>query len=169
MIDQSPCRVVAVDSMILAYAVRKTPAPADKVRRAKYLFDEFQREDAVIIVSAVVVAEYLGAVAEDQRKQTAEEIGARFQVEPFDQDDTVLAAKLCDDAQLYRQRNEEGQRHKIKADSMIIATAANRGAGEFFTEDGDSLKMAERFGMIAKKLPDFQVPDIEGHHLFEGK
>ena len=158
MSENAGPRVVAFDSMVLAYAVRKTPSQKGKVRRAHLLVAELERDKAVIIIPSVVVTEYLKEIAQDDRDRAANEIASWFKVEAFDLEDTVLASKLWDDGEAHRRREEEGYRNKMKADAMIIAVAINRGAGEFFSEDGDSRKMATRWGLQADSIPQFDLP-----------
>jgi predicted nucleic acid-binding protein len=144
-------RIVAIDSMTLVWGIRKRGSK-ENLEHAAILFAELERDDATIIVPAVVVAEYLIPVPSEDRDNTVTAL-QRFQIEPFDVRDAVLAAKLWSDGKTRRQMASAGARICLRADTLIVATAKNRGAREFYTDDNDCFDMATRAGMAAKKLP----------------
>lgn len=160
-------RLVAIDSMTLVWGVRKHGSK-ENLEHAALLFAQLEREEATIIVPAVAVAEYLVAVPQDDREKTIAAM-KRFQIEPFDVRDAALAAKLWSDGKVRRQMSRPGARICLKADTLIVATAKNRGAREFYTDDKDCLNMARRAGMDAKGLPTVDLPGIAGRHLFENR
>jgi len=157
-------RVVAIDTMTLVWGVRKHGAK-ENLEHAALLFSQLERDEATIIVPSVVVAEYLIAVPPDNREQTIAAM-KRFQIEPFDVRDAALAAKLWCDGKTKRQMSREGARICLKADILIVATAKNCGAREFYTNDEDCLDMAQLAGMDAKRLPTADLPPIQGPNLF---
>jgi len=153
-------RVVAIDCMTLIWGVRKK-GPPEKIKHAAILFDQLDNEDATIILPSIVVAEYLTAVPGKDHERTITAM-KRFQIEPFDVRDASLAARLWNEGKTKRQMGTQGARIALRADSLIIATAKNRGAQEFFTEDSDCLKMAAKI-MTASRLPTMSpfLPGID--------
>ena len=145
-------RIVAVDCMTLIWGIRKGPKPADKIERASLLFEQLEVDKATVIVPSVVLAEFLVAVPAEQRAQTAAAMGERFRVEPFDLHDAVLAAELWSEGKSHRQMGKPNARIALRADTLIIATARNHGAQEFFTDDDDCFRLANTV-MTARRLP----------------
>jgi predicted nucleic acid-binding protein len=82
----------------------------------------------------------------------------RFLIEPFDARDAILAAELWNEGKSTREMKTRGSRVCLRADALIVATAKNHGATEFFTEDNDCFNMASKV-MVAKRLPTI-APDL---------
>ncbi|MGB2822129.1 MAG: PIN domain-containing protein [Phycisphaerae bacterium] len=152
MSGQKHQRVVAVDSMVLVWGIRKT-GPEEKIRRARYLFSELEDDEAQVILPSVAVAEYITPLASpDERAQVVAAMGERFIISPFDANDAILAAQLYREGQARRKMGARGARVCLRADSLIVATAKNHGAREFYTEDVDCYNMASQV-IHTKKLP----------------
>jgi predicted nucleic acid-binding protein len=149
--DNGKKRVVAVDTMVLVWAIRKK-GPKDKILHAGYLFKELQQAKAQVIVPSIVVAEYIAPINPQDRIKVVAAITERFRIEPFDIKDVVTAAELWDWGRAGRPMQRPGARTALRADSLIVATARNHGATEFYTEDEACFAMANRI-MTAKRLP----------------
>jgi predicted nucleic acid-binding protein len=149
--DPAKQRVVAVDNNILVWAIRKK-GPQDKVLHARYLFTELERDKAQIIVPSIVVAEFLAPISPQDRGLVVAAISERFRIEPFDIKDAVVAAELWDAGKAGRHMQHPNARTTLRADSLIVATAKNHGATEFYTEDDDCFAMASKI-MDARRLP----------------
>ena len=154
---------MAVDTMVLQWAIRRKGGSADKIKHALYLFAEFEREHAQIIVPSVVVAEFLIGVHPEAWPAVVASFTERFLVEPFDTKDTIMAATLWNYGKAHRAMGIPGARVRLRSDTLIIATAVGHGATEFYTDDDDCFAMAGKV-MTAKRLPTippdlfFQVP-----------
>lgn len=151
MTNPSTQRVVAVDTNVLVWGMRKK-GPQDKVRHARYLFTELEYAKAQIIIPSIVVAEYLAPISPRDRGTVVAAMSERFRIEPFDVKDAVTAAELWDLGKAGRQMQHSNARTTLRADTLIVATAKNHGATEFYTEDDDCYAMAEKI-MKAKRLP----------------
>ena len=149
---------VAIDSMILVWGVRRSGDP-DRLRHARWLFEELQKRDARLIVSAIVVAEYLSHVADADRRATATEIRNQFTVAPFDIRATELASQLFAHGQSGRRKGEAGGRKTLRADTLIIASSKIAGATEFVSSDKACRQLATVAGMEARDLPTI-APDL---------
>jgi predicted nucleic acid-binding protein len=153
-------RIVAIDTMTLIWGVRKD-GPEDRIAHAGYLFRELERDKAQIIVPSIVVLEYVTAIqSPGDRANVIGAISERFCVEPFDVKDVDLAARLWQQFKPALQVDQEGARTKMRADTLIVATAKNHGATEFYTEDTDCFRMASTV-MVAKRLPTIPVDLFE--------
>jgi predicted nucleic acid-binding protein len=153
-------RIVALATMALAWGIRKKGSK-ENIKRARYLFNELEQDDAQIVVPSVVVAEYIAAIADQpERDQTVAEMSVRFILAPFDQRDALLAAQLWRDGKSKRELGSKGSRVCLRADVMIVATAVGHGAREFYTNDTDCLKMAKKV-IDARPLPEM------GANLFD--
>ena len=147
--------------MVLVWGVRKHGQP-ERIKHAGILFDELEEDEATVVLPAIVVAEYITPLrTQKERERTSAALAKRFQVEVFDIRDAVLAAKLWNDGKTRREKAKPNVRTCLRDDTLIIATAVNRGAKVFYTEDDDCFDMAKRAGMNAKKLPTIG-------NLFEG-
>jgi predicted nucleic acid-binding protein len=144
-------RIVAIDTNVLVWGVRKK-GPADKMLYAGYLFDELSQDEAQIIIPSIVAAEFITDIPPDARAKVIAELSVRFRIEPFDAKDAILAAELWDIGKAGRQMAQPGARTTLRADTLIVATAKNHGAKEFYSDDGDCRDLASKF-MTAKPLP----------------
>jgi predicted nucleic acid-binding protein len=156
-------RIVSVDTNVLIWGIRKQ-GPPDKRTHAGYLFrqldadrDERGENNVQIIIPTIVLAEFITPVrSREERERVIGELGKRFLIEPFDEQDAALAATLWHFGKGSRQKHSpprDGQRVVLRADTMIVATARGHGATEFFSDDEGARAMAAEAGMIAKKLP----------------
>ncbi len=55
--------LVAVDTMTLVWGIRKEGTP-EELKRAKWLFDFLDQDNAQVIIPSVVISEYLTPVEE---------------------------------------------------------------------------------------------------------
>jgi len=155
-------RIVAIDTMTLVWGIRKD-GPEDRIIHAGYLFQELERDKAQIIVPSVVVLEYVTPIqSPSDRANVIGAISDRFRIEPFDIRDVDLAAELWQKGKPKLQMNAEGARPRLRIDTLIVATAKNHGATEFYSEDDDLFRLASEI-MQAKRLPTIPV------NLFEYK
>jgi predicted nucleic acid-binding protein len=150
---------VCLDNNILIWAIRQTctPGQEDMLKRADALMQELSEHKAQIIVPAVVLAEFLAFVSPEKHAAVISTFEHRFQIHPFDARAAALAAELW-------HRNAQGSpslkdqiksafpeigRVRIKADTMILATAITGQADVLYTHDGPLTMMAK--GRIAVK------------------
>lgn len=152
-------RIVAIDTNTLIWGVRKK-GPAESVKRAKWLFEQLQKENALITVSAVAMSEFLIPVEPDKRQATATSITRYFNITPFDVRCVNLAASLFVDGKVLRKMGEEDARKCLKADTMIVACAKVAQAEVIYTHDAGCRTLAKKIGLRAEDLPDM------GTHLF---
>ena len=153
-------RVVAVDTMTLVWGIRRK-GPKDRISHAGYLFKELEEDEAQIIVPSVVVLEFITPIrSSDERANVIAALTERFLIEPFDVRDAALAAELWNEGKSKREMKKEGARACLRADALIVATAKNHGATEFYTEDNDCFEMANKV-MTAKRLPSI-APNLFG-------
>jgi len=143
--------------MTLVWGIKQV-GNRDYLRRARWLFEELDRDDARIIVPAVVVAEYLTNVPEHLRMGVLAEFTGRFFVAPFDAKCAPVSARLWQKGRRGRVGRNPGDRKCLRADTLIIATAYVHGAREFYSGDAKCRKLAEGL-MDPKDLPDI-APDL---------
>jgi predicted nucleic acid-binding protein len=97
-----------------------------------------------IILPAVAIAELLTPISSDRRPALLREFTEKFVCPPFDLRAAPLAAKLrADDEQLAADdKYKKSERHVLKADAMIIASAKVAGATRFYSSDFKCRKLA---------------------------
>lgn len=145
-------RVVAVDTMVLVWALQKSGTPEEHVAHAGYLFKQLEDEKAEIVIPTVVVAEFIAPIKAEERGRVVGALNERFRIEPFDMRDVVTAAELWDAGKSGRPMKQPNARMALRADCLIVATAKNHGASVFYTEDDACFAMAAKV-MEAKRLP----------------
>jgi predicted nucleic acid-binding protein len=160
-VSQASSKLVAIESQTLVWGVRKV-GPPQQLQRAKWLFDELESDDAQIIVPAIVLSEYLCAVAPDDHSAVVAAITKRFLVLPFDALCASIAAELFQHGNASRAKGAADSRKILRADSLIIATASRHGARLFYSHDKDCRA-------LAKKIDGWEVRDLptQGPHLFD--
>ena len=144
--------IVAVDSMTLVWGIRRRGQP-DKVKHARYLFENLEKEKAQIVVPSIVVAEFVIPLkTSKEREEMIVRLQKRFLIAPFDAKDAAVAADLWHDGKKTREMRQPGARVRLKADAMIVATAYGHGAQAFYTDDDDCFNMVQKI-MLARRLP----------------
>ena len=164
---------VCLDNNILIWALRAvaTPGQEGMVGRAQALLQDLDEADADILVPAVVVSEFLAGVPKPQHAGLLEVLNRRFQLPPFDVRSAAMAAELWRNAaernphlrEQIREAFPATERAKIKADTMILATALARKADVIFTHDGPLRMVAN--GLI--EVRDLPPPRPVQAQLFE--
>jgi predicted nucleic acid-binding protein len=153
---------VCFDNHILIWGIRATATRGQEsmIVRAKTLIEDLDRNDAEILVPAVVVAEFLAGAPKEQHTELLNVLHRRFQLPPFDVRAAAVSAGLWRD---FAERNPTlreqirtefpgTQNVKIKADVQILATALARGAETLYTQDGPLTTLAT--GLIqVRELP----------------
>lgn len=158
MTSSSLGQIVAVDTMILVWGIRKA-GDEDQIKHAAWLFQELDDTNAQVIVPSVALAEYLVPFDPKKHADVVAPLAKRFIIAPFDVKCAALAARLFVEGKEDREMSVENARNLLKADSLIIATAAVNGARLFYSEDEQCRKLAERANLTAKALPTI-APDL---------
>jgi predicted nucleic acid-binding protein len=146
--------------MILVYAgivpsKDATPAgsPLATLRlRAQMLFDQLYRDNATVILPTIAISEVLVPVPDADKGLLIQALAESFLCPTFDTHAADIAAKLWAKHKNLPQDQRYKDRHVLKADAMIIASAKAAGATEFYSNDRDCRKLAE-FVMDAHGLP----------------
>lgn len=145
-------RLVAVDTNVLIWGIREV-GPAEQCQRASWLFQQLEEEEAQVLVSAVVLSEYLVPVDPRCHMETITGLAARFLIMPFDMRASSLAAKLFRLGKEGLPKGVDGARRALKADSLIIATASTHGATDLFSGDPG-------LRSLAANVPTLRVSDL---------
>lgn len=127
MASHHPRRIVSLDSMVLAWGVRKKGRPED-LEKASNLFSQLEEDEAIIIISSIAAAEYVTQIQTDTERDNAlaEISKSPFHIEPFDASDAAKAAGLWSFGKTARQMGKPGSRIALRADTLLVATASNR-------------------------------------------
>lgn len=151
--------IVAIDTMIMIWGVRKK-GEKDKITRATWLFDELSDKRAQVILPSVSLAEYLAASDPSKYSDIVAPLSTRFFIAPFDVQCAGLAAKLFRKGKEEREMDVEDSRNMLKADSLIVATAAVHGASMLYSHDAQCRQLASHAGRLrAADLPEIG-PDL---------
>ena len=156
MKSESASALVAVDTMVLVWGIRKEGTDRQR-KRAKWLFEQLEEDNAQIIIPSVALSEYLTAVEPQHHADVIARLTNRFLVHPFDLRCASVAASLFrkGKAQLSL-RSRKGARAYLRADCLIIATAAIYGAKIFYSGDKNCRKLASN----ATKLTVRDLPTV---------
>lgn len=162
--------VVCLDLHILIWGIRSISATGQKemINRAQSLLTELDDSNAHILVPAVVVTEFLAGVPKETHTKLLEVLNRRFQLPPFDVRTAAIAADLWrigaeKDPSLrdvIRETFPAVTNAKIKADTMILATALMRKADILYTHDGPLRTIAKQW-IEVRELPLMRPMQME--------
>lgn len=152
-------KIVAIDSQVLAWGIRRAGDP-NMIRRADWLFEQLERDQASIIVPCVAFSEYLTAIPVTKHGGVRAALSKRLNFMPFDIECCSLAAELFLVGQTMRPAGEVDGRKTLRADAMIIATAKMKGARVLYSNDENCRNLADRV-MKSEDLPTM------GQNLFD--
>jgi predicted nucleic acid-binding protein len=148
---------VGVDTMVMIWGLKRVK-PRDTSQdvaamceRAAILFQNLKQTR--IIVPAIVVAELLCGVPQEDHGNFIIDIQKNFFCPPFDVSACALSARLWQFHKKQPDGEKNGNRPHLKADIMIIATAKVAGAREFYSHEPRCRKLAEEAGMTPRDLP----------------
>jgi predicted nucleic acid-binding protein len=153
--------VTALDAMVMIWGLKSQGAKVGNPKqrdlremryRARVLLDMLEGEQQAVMFPTIALAEVLVGVDEKMHSQFIDTIQKTFYCPPFTLPASALAAKLWQ-ANHRRPEGERMSRTTIKADVLIIATAAVHGAKRFYSHDKKARTIAELAGMQALDLP----------------
>jgi len=118
----------------------------------EYLYEQ----RAKIIIPTIVFSEMLIPLDAIERRKLEARIMKRFQLAPFD---VVVAAKHADVWHPSRvkvifpeYKNDDGEsiKHKLRTDSMVVATGLAQNADAIISEDNDFRKLSQGLILVQK-------------------
>jgi len=150
--------IAGIDSMILIYAgivpQRNGKAKSAKAKklthRAKVLMD--QLKDETIVLPTIAVAELLVPVPAAQKGSLIATLIGMFHCRPFDLHAAAIGSDLWARHKSLPVDLQYKNRHVLKADVMIIATAKAGSATKFYSHD-KSCRALANLVMQAADLP----------------
>src|SRR5688500_7527871 len=101
--------IVAVDAMVLVCGLRDD-GPAEKCKKAQWLFRQFTARKTQVILPSVALAEYLTNVQAADQPNVIAELKERFLIMPFDETCAVWATELFRHGLKMRTKGVEGGR-----------------------------------------------------------
>jgi hypothetical protein len=157
---------VGIDSMVLIYAglvPLKPAAISDEVNelhiRSKILIVGLAEKKATVFLPTIAISELLVPVPAAQKGLLIAQLEERFVCPPFDLRAAAIAAALWAEHRSLPHDLQYDERHVLKADVMIIASAKAAGAVEFYTAD-DRCRALANLVMKGRDLP------LHGDDLF---
>ena len=154
---------VGIDSQILIYAGVVPSKPRKGIsnqvkehlrelrRRAKLLLNLLQ--DEIIVLPMVAIAELLVPVPASRKGLLLRELTERFNCRPLDLQAASYAAELWAAYEQVPADLQYEDRHVMRADTLIVATAQAAGAHVFYSHDRKCRAMARLAGMDGKDMP----------------
>jgi predicted nucleic acid-binding protein len=136
-------------------------------RRARILIDVLEKENQMVILPAIALAEVLIGVEEKHHDQFISEIQKHFFCPPFDVHASAFAAKLWI-GHSGLAKSLHIKRETLKADVQIVATAIVAGATRFYTHDEKLRKLSASAGLPADDLPTHHQSDMFFEQETEG-
>lgn len=154
--------IVAIDTHTLIWGIRQVGSE-EQNKKAKWLFARLDEDGAQVIVPAVALSEYLTPIPFDLHKRTIASISGEFLVAPFDIRCASLAAHLFNAGRHVRPMGLPDARKSLRADCLIVATAAMHGARVIYSDDSNLRSLAKHSMPMIEGQP---LPDIPPN-LFE--
>ncbi len=163
-------RRVAIDTQILIYSLKQEtgdPDEDDFTLRSKELIRDLLKADSRIVMSMITLAEFLVKTPEPRRFQTAQQLGANYELVPFGIRAAVIASGLVP----FGKQLVSGDRDVIMADTKIIASIAAAGCQHIYTHDLGSKfsQISAHAGLQVHGLPSqmllpFQTPSTNSQN-----
>ncbi len=140
--------IVAIDSMILVWGIREQ-GTSDQCFRARWLLEQFTKRETQVIVSAMVLSEFLTALDPSHYEEVIAAMRKRYLLTPITPECAAIAAELFQAGSKLRVKGQPGGKSILRADTFVIAAARIHGAGRLYSNDGDCRDLAN------KKWPGF--------------
>jgi len=157
---------VGIDSMILVYAgfvqanlKKHSKDSEDLWVRSKLLLHQIARQNATILLPTIAISELLVPVPKAQKGALIAALEEKFVCPPFDLAAAAIAADLWSQHKKLPQDLQYGNRHVLRADTMIVASVCAAGATEFYSHDRKCLALANLV-MKAHDLPTSDPNDM---------
>jgi predicted nucleic acid-binding protein len=151
--------LVCLDTQILIWGIQEEASPGqeDMIRRATYLFRLLTQSKTTIIISSIVVGEFLVGIPLNMHRTVVNLIGQGFVTAPFDLQAAAEFARLWDDRQKRNiirdlQEIQKATREELKVDCLIVATAIAQKASCIYSCDGKLKAFA------AESIPVIELP-----------
>lgn len=147
--------MICFDTMVLIWGVQGEARPSQQamIDRTRRFIASLREGNEQIMVPTPALAEYLQGFDNEARKRQLTVLEQSFFIPAFDLPAAYLAAGLARES-----RGLEGKavdRHAIRTDCHIIATAIVHGATRIITNDVDHFQKLAR-----DKIPVSEVPDV---------
>lgn len=157
----------AIDSNVLIYAglvpSNDATARSDAVRelqiRSRLLILSLAKKKTTVFLPTIALAEVLVPVPAQQIGPLIAMLSERFVLPTFDIRAAAIAADLWAQHRRLPRNLQYPDRHVLRADTMIVASAKSAGAIEFYTTD-DKCRALARLVMQAKELPAQSEEDM---------
>ncbi len=156
--------MIGIDSMILIYAhlvpkkEGKNPTERSELAlRAQLLL--YMQSKGMIVLPTIVVSEVLVPVPADHRNTLIAKLSSRFICAPFDLPAAAIAADLWTEHKKLPDELRYDERHVLRADAMIVATAKSAGATDFYSHDRKCRALAD-IVMTSHDLPTRDPNDM---------
>jgi len=156
--------VIGIDSMILIYAglvprkSGKLSKYLEELRVRSKLLLHMQGKDTIVLPT-IAISELLVPVPAARRGILLTELLARFVCPSFDLSAAAIAAALWSEHKKLRSDLQYKNRHVLRADAMIVATAKSAGATEFYSHDKRCRALAD-IVMTGRDLPTRDPDDM---------
>jgi len=141
--------------MVLIYAgiaPRSSQIDNELVISSKILLTKLTREKATVVLPTICVSEMLVPVEHDRHGTLLMQLQSLFLCYPFDIRASSIAAELFKQHRAMNEAERYRDRILLKADVMIVATAASAGATDFYSNDIGCRRLAG-FVSNAHELP----------------
>lgn len=153
--------MILIWGLVVPGAKRGNPRQRDLLElqtRSLILIDILEESKEVVIVPTVTVGELLLGVDPPRHDGFLSEIQQRFFCPPFDMKAAARAADLWHKHRTLP-KSQQVQRTVLRADVMIVATAAVAGATRYYSHEASARKLAQQAGLEALDLPTHH-PDM---------
>lgn len=163
--------LVTFDTQTLIWSVRQKASPHDQYRLAEAanLIDLLGDQGDDVVLTAVVLGEYLVGEEYDRRNVVAQFLSQNYQVLPYDANAARLAAELRSDREFIAQAKEMPgyTRAVIAADIQLVATAVVNGVRAVVANDARTRAVAKRAGIDGWDITgpakvEIDSPDLPG-------
>jgi len=109
------------------------------------------------------LCEYLTGVKPEKQRDVIASLSSRFVIHPFDVRCCSFAARLFSNGRSVVHPGKKGERVCLRADTMIVATAAVYGASVLYSADGRCRRLAPLVSPLRIEDLPSMPPDLFGY------
>ncbi len=156
--------MIGIDSMVLVYAgvvprkSGKLSKKLEELRVRSTLLLHMHSKD-IIVLPTIAISELLVPVPTAQKGVLISQLSSRFLCPPFDMSAATIAAEVWSQHKKLPSDLQYTNRHILRADAMIVASAKSAGATEFYSNDKKCRALADLV-MTGCELPTRDPNDM---------
>ena len=145
-------RIVCLDTNVVIWGLLADGKAEDDIKRykAQYLLSELEKEEARVLIPAIVLAEVTAKAEEESKLDLYNALTSSLEILPFCSGCALRYGEVRRKGM--KRRSRQFPRKEVTVDSLIISQCIANGVNVLYTDDENLLKLASEF-IQAQRLP----------------